>query len=301
MPPSPDAQAQFDLAAQLFKDLTPESFPRAIALTEAAAASGHADAICQLATIEAIGAGRPRSFEKAMQLLVQASELGSMHAAKQLQLLGWPGGRDVQSLFATPPKEALSDSPRILAIRGFTPPPVCDWIIQRSGEKLGPAMIWDEQSGTGRRDPVRTNSSLELRLTDMDVVLAVERARISAATRLPEMIFETPQVMRYTVGQEFKLHHDYLDPRVPGHAIDIERRGQRIGTFLVYLNDEFGGGETDFPEAGVSFRGEKGDALFFTNVGRDGAPDVRSMHAGRPPSSGEKWILSQWIRDRAPG
>jgi len=35
------------------------------------------------------------------------------------------------------------------------------------------------------------------------------------------------------------------------------------------------------------------------NVGTDGEPDLASVHTGRPPSSGEKWILSQWIRDRA--
>jgi predicted 2-oxoglutarate/Fe(II)-dependent dioxygenase YbiX len=134
----------------------------------------------------------------------------------------------------------------------------------------------------------------------MDVVLAILRARISIATRLPEPIFETPQAMHYSVGQQFRLHHDYLDPDIPAQAADIELRGQRIATFLVYLNEDFEGGETEFPAAGIKFRGKKGDALFFTNVSRDGKPDRMSMHVGCPPTVGEKWILSQWIRDRAP-
>jgi len=289
---------QLDLAAKLFDELTPDGFARAVALVEAAAAADHPEGMCQLATIEAVGAGRKRDLEKAMALLRRAAELGSSHAAAQLELLG--DGDGLAEMFAVPPRTALSDSPRIAVIEEFSSPAVCDWIVERSSAKLGPAMIWDEESGSGRLDPVRTNSALELRLTDMDVVIAVERARISAATRLPETIFEAPQVMRYTVGQEFKLHHDYLDPSFPGHAIDIQRRGQRIGTFLIYLNDGFEGGATDFPKAGISFRGKKGDALFFSNVGRDGSPDLKSMHAGRPPVTGEKWIFSQWIRDRAP-
>lgn len=293
-------QPEFDLVHELLEALTPESFARAVHLIETAAAQGDAEAICQLATIEAVGAGRVRNFEKAFALLRRAAALGSWHAKRQIELLGGAERLDTSALLTLPEKRILSESPLIRAIEGFFAPEVCDWIVERSREKLGPAMIWDVESGAGKVDPSRTNSAAELRLNDMDVVLAVERARISAATRLPEPVFETPQVMRYTVGQQFRVHHDYLDPARPGHALDIQQRGQRIGTFLVYLNDDFDGGETEFPKAGISFRGRKGDALLFANVSRTNQPDPRSIHAGKPPTSGEKWILSQWIRDRAP-
>lgn len=293
-------QAQLDLAAQLLGELTPDAFSRAIVLIEGAAEKGHAGAICQLATIEAVGAGRVRNLKKALELLRVAAELGSDHALKQLTLLGCDRTTDAAGLLEVPKSRQIADSPRIRVIEQFVATPVCDWIIERSRNKLGPAMVWDGRSGGGRVDTVRTNDMIELRLTDMDVVLAVQRARISVAVRLPESIFETPQVMHYTIGQEFKLHHDYLDPRLPGHAIDIERRGQRIATFLIYLNDDFQGGETDFPRAGVTFRGKKGDALYFANVLRSGVPDPNSVHAGKPPTAGEKWLFSQWIRDHAP-
>ena len=73
-----------------------------------------------------------------------------------------------------------------------------------------------------------------------------------------------------------------------------------MGTFLVFLNEDFEGGETEFPKAGIAFRGRTGDGLFFANVTRDGRPDPLTLHAGRPPTRGEKWILSQWIRERPP-
>jgi len=293
-------QAQLDLAAQLLEELTPEAFSRAVVLIERAAEKGHAGAICQLATIEAVGAGRVRDLKKALDLLRGAAELGSDHALKQLALLGCNRTVDATGLLEVPKGRQIADSPRIRVIEQFAETAICDWIVERSRNKLRPAMVWDAHSGSGRVDAVRTNNMVELRLTDMDVVLAVLRARISIAMRLPESIFETPQVMHYTVGQEFKLHHDYLDPQLPGHAIDIELRGQRIATFLIYLNDDFQGGETAFPRAGVSFRGKKGDALYFANVSRSGAPDPNSVHEGKPPTAGEKWIFSQWIRDQAP-
>jgi len=173
-------------------------------------------------------------------------------------------------------------------------------VIARLRPRLAPAMVWDEVSGLGKIDPVRSNSAVELRLPEMDVAIEALRARISVATRLPEPIFEIPQVMHYAVGQEFRPHHDFLDPQERGHAADLARRGQRIGTFLIYLNDDFEGGETEFPPAGLSHRGRTGDALFFANVTPDGRPDPLTVHAGRPPAKGEKWIFSQWIRDRVP-
>jgi hypothetical protein len=291
---------QFALARNLFDQPTPEAFAGAVELTEAAAEAGSADAIAQLATLVAVGAGRPRDFADAFRLLRKASDSGSREAESQLGLLGAKTSPDLQRLMAVPEPVTLSKSPRIRHVPGFAPGAVCDWIVERVRARLSPALVWNRERDGGSADPVRSNSAVELRLTDMDVVLAILRSRISVATRLPEPIFETPQVMHYSVGQQFRLHHDYLDPELPGHAIDIEQRGQRIGTFLVYLNDDFEGGETEFPAAGIKFRGKKGDALFFTNVGRNGEPDPKSMHIGCPPSAGEKWILSQWIRDRVP-
>jgi hypothetical protein len=134
----------------------------------------------------------------------------------------------------------------------------------------------------------------------MDVVVEILRARISAATRLPVPIFEPTQVLHYAVGERFKPHHDFLDINVPGFADHIRRFGQRIATVLVYLNGDYQGGETVFPKIGLSYRGRTGDALFFTNVDRSGHGDPLTMHAGTPPTSGEKWVFSQWIRDRLP-
>ena len=294
-------QDEFALACELFDQPTPEAFKAAVALTESAAKAGFAEAICQLATLNAVGAGRPRDFANAFSMLRKASESGSEQATAQLSLLGNQPSPDLSRLLSVPEPVALSESPRIRHIPGFAPAAVCDWIMKRIRSKLAPALIWDRESDGGTIDPVRSNSAAELRLTDMDVVLAVLRARMSIASRLPESIFETPQAMHYSIGQQFRLHHDYLDPEIPAQAIDLKRRGQRIGTFLLYLNDDYEGRETEFPEAGITFRGKKGDALFFANVGRSGEPDRRSAHAGRPPTAGEKWILSQWIRDRPPG
>ena len=304
-----DAEADFALGRKLLAEAsTFEAFDRACALIDSAAGRDHPEATCLLATMAAVGAGRARDWERALDLLVLAAERGSEHARGQLALLGGGGGDwaamrgrvDLQRLLEAPAAVAISERPRLRRFDRFASPDECGWVIERLRPKLHRAAIWDQVTGEGVVDPYRSNSAAELVLADMDVVIEVLRARISAATRLPEFIFEIPQLMHYKVGEEFRPHHDYLDPQSPGLAADFARRGQRMGTFLLYLNDDFDGGETEFPRAGLSFRGGTGDALFFANVTRDGQPDPMTLHAGRSPTKGEKWILSQWIRERPP-
>jgi hypothetical protein len=134
----------------------------------------------------------------------------------------------------------------------------------------------------------------------MDIVLEVIRHRISAATRIPVPVFEPSQILHYNVGQEFKPHFDFLDPGNANYR-DQLNQGQRIATFLIYLNDEFEGGETQFPDIGLQFRAKAGDAIFWANVDTEGRPDALTRHAGLAPTSGEKWVFSQWIRDRIAG
>ena len=175
----------------------------------------------------------------------------------------------------------------------------CGWLIERARDRLHAATVVNP-TGDTTIQAARTNSGVEFLLGEMDLVIEAIRVRIRAATRLPLKLFEAPQVLHYAPGQEFRPHHDYFDPKLPAHAEQIRRFGQRIATFLVYLNEGYTGGETTFPRARISYRGNAGDALFLANVDRTGQPDELTLHSGTPPIEGEKWILSQWILDKAP-
>ena len=56
--------------------------------------------------------------------------------------------------------------------------------------------------------------------------------------------------------------------------------------------------KTEMPELGISHQGQKGEGLFFVNAHPNGDPDRRTVHAGRPPTQGEKWVVSQFMRSR---
>ncbi len=318
-----EVEAQLSLGRRLMAGEGPaQEKAEAARLIEAASAGGSAEAAALLATFEAMGAGRPQNWSRAFDLLQLAAERGSQRARAQLVLLArdrpleeeagrsgdsaadlWRRLRarvDVRTLTAAPERRAISESPRVRVIEAFASAAECDWAVAVARERMERAAVLDPESGDKKSHPDRTNSAMGFNAVDMDVAMEVLRARIAAVSNLPVPIFEPAQILHYRVGEEFKPHFDYMDTQTPGGLREMQRFGQRIATFLLYLNDEFEGGETEFPRAGIRYRGRKGDALLFGNVDALNRPDPLTLHAGRPPTRGEKWILSQWIRDRTP-
>ena len=275
-----------------------------VRMTVAAADKGEASAATVAAALVAAGVfGRP-DWPRALNYLLRGAEAGIPIAQAQLRLLAgrtgddWRSLRrevDIESWRAAPKPRDLRREPRVMAFEGMASPAVCDWIIGR----LAPAMVYGGAGGKAV-DATRSNSAFELGLADLDLVVLALRERLADAAGLPVMNLNAPQVLHYAVGQRFEPHVDFFDPAIPDQAQKIASVGQRAATALVYLNDEgLEGGETDFPRLPLRHRGGRGDALVFFNLDAAGQPDRRTVHAGLPPTRGEKWLLSQWIRDGA--
>jgi len=261
------------------------------------AEAGEAEPIAFTAVLAGLGIGEPQDWKAAMARLRRAAELGSASAVGQLEVFAQLG--DVEAWLTRPERRQLLRDPRVSATAGFLPRPVCDWMIGRARGRLDRALVFDLKTGDSRQEDARNNSAFDFSFGDLDLVVTAVRERMALTLNVPPGALEPMQVLHYAVGQTFERHHDYLDVSIPGHAADVARSGQRIITFLVYLNDDYEGGETDFPLIGLKFRGQPGEALMFANITPNGAPDRRTLHAGLPPTRGEKWLLSQWVRDRA--
>jgi hypothetical protein len=276
-----------------------------------AAERGGGYACAQAGALCASGASGFADWPRALDYLQRAAELGYTPAQDQLRLLAgsdvmgsdWGRLRRAVSLDAwrkTPEPRVLSAAPSIRAYDQVFTPEVCDWIIARGRGRLAPAQVFDASTGGSIFHAARRNSAAEFIIADVDLVLLAVRERLAAAAGLDVANMEGPQLLHYNVGETFAPHHDFLDAEKPGYARDIAFRGQRVATCLIYLNEDFEGGETGFPELGLRHRGGRGDVLVFMNVDAEGRPDPRTLHAGLPPTAGEKWVLSQWVRDRAP-
>ena len=135
-------------------------------------------------------------------------------------------------------------------------------------------------------DPVRIARSTGFPFVLESPFLHALNRRIAALTRTRYEQGEPLQVLSYRAGEEYKLHSDVL----PGPV------NQRVLTVLVALGDDFAGGETAFPDLGIRWRGQVGEALVFANTDARGAPEPTARHAGMPVAAGTKTILSKWIR-----
>ncbi|WP_395647150.1 2OG-Fe(II) oxygenase [Terricaulis sp.] len=278
---------------------------RIAGLVEAAKA-GNAYALTQLAHAQALGVFMSRNVDMALDNLVRAASAHWPDAKRELEILARRSGagpkklRDcvnVETLRRPPPRRALLESPRVRVFEGFATPQECDWLIERARPLLGPAQVYQDASAELTQHEGRSNSEASFDFEAADVVLAMIYDRIARASGVPIEHFEVGKLLHYKPGETFARHTDFLETGGPMDE-EIAARGQRVATFLTYLSDDYDAGETEFTDAGFKFKARKGDALMFLNVDSEGRPDPMSMHAGTPPTRGEKWVLSLWLRGK---
>jgi hypothetical protein len=282
-----------------------------------AANQGDAEAAARIAALTVLGLYFKPSWPDALRWLIVAAERQWLPAQGQVLALANIGavtdGEDTRSggdwarlanriEFAPwqtpPPGRDLSADPPVRALDSFISPAVCDWIIARARGRLTRALVYDPVNQKDFSSQTRTNSVANFGLADVELLDVLLQAKMSFACRIPMNHMEAPAVLHYAAGEEATEHYDFVNPGIPNYSEEIARNGQRVATFLVYLNDDYDGGETSFPTLGFSHKGRRGGALVFVNALADMQPDMRMLHAGCPTTRGEKWIVSQFIRSR---
>lgn len=270
---------------------TPIEGESGMGMVHAAATEGDAEAAHVCAMLAAADPKLSDKWSVVRRYLDVAAERGFVRAQEGLAFLE---RTHCDFTIAPRARRIVFDAPHVGVIEQFASEAECDWLMGRAQPLLHRAEVYDPERAGGRQENARSNSSVEFDIAQSDIVTMFLRARIAAASGLARL--EKSSVLHYAPGQAFAPHYDFLDPAMQGCVADLKANGQRAATFLIYLNDDFEGGETDFPELGWRFKGRPGDALFFRNIDAAGQPDRRTLHAGLPPTRGEKWLFSQWLR-----
>ena len=274
-----------------------------------AARAGHPGAQERAAALLAGGVFTTQSWQAALKMLAMAAANGSRSARLQLSAMTGvlePGSNweklavtfDLAAWFGKPASERVTDGAAIWRFPELLTDPMCTWLIDQARGRLVRARVYDPIGKRETEDEMRNNTTAVFGIAEVSVLHFLIQARMASACGSPLTHFEAPAVLHYDPGEQITPHFDFIDPRAPDYEQQIKVQGQRIFTFLIYLNDAYQGGETAFPKIGIEHRGRAREGLLFTNVDAQGNPDLRMLHAGKPPASGEKWILSQFIRRR---
>jgi prolyl 4-hydroxylase len=279
---------------------------------------GIAEAAARAAGILALGVRIPANWPLALAWLGRSAAAGWEPARRQLFALcedralaanaAASARPDWRALIAAirlddwrraPPPMVKSSEPRVCAFPGFIRPEICEVLIEMTAGRLVPARVYDPVSRADIVVAHRNNTVATYDVASVELVHALLQARMSAACGVSERMMEGPTVLHYAPGEQIRNHYDFVDPKSTNdYAAEIAQNGQRIITFLVYLNDDYEGGETAFPTLGLVHKGHCGEGLYFVNALPDLSPDLRMLHAGCPTTRGEKFIVSQFVRSR---
>jgi predicted 2-oxoglutarate/Fe(II)-dependent dioxygenase YbiX len=296
---SVDPKTRLRMAHLMLTGRAAPRFPgEPIRLVEEACGQRSAEALMYHAALAARGHGRPQSFNDALKYVSDAAALGDTRAKGQLMALG--GKFEHDAWFGPVDQKQHHTAPRVFTIEGFLPKPVCAWLIKQARKNLQPAPVQQaDKGGAFAIDAARSNSVAGSSLLQPDLVVQLTNMRIASAIGLPLAHQEPTNFLHYARGQQYAPHYDFFtEAEEAGFAHELRTIGQRVATVLVYLNEGYEGGETEFPKLGWRFKGKAGDALIFWNLSAAGAREMNSLHTGLPVTKGEKWLLSKWVRER---
>jgi prolyl 4-hydroxylase len=266
--------------------MVPQDPRAARELWRRAAELGHAQSAEITTNLLANGVAGARDWAAALDRLRGEARRSDVRK-RALQLIEKMALDEVGDPAKLPEAERLAERPDVRRIERLFTAAECDYLRQLAEPDYEPSVVNDAR-GQPMRDPIRTSDGAVLHWMIEDLAVHALNRRLAAASGTRFEQGEATLILRYKGGQEYKPHFDFVR----------SEQNQRFMTVLVYLNHDYKGGETFFPEIDLKVKGRKGDALIFTSALPDRSVDPLSKHAGLPVTQGAKYLCTKWIRER---
>ena len=185
----------------------------------------------------------------------------------------------------------------VLEIRNLLTPEECKRLQKIAEDKgMTPSEVIDYGSQNDRATKDNFRNSVQAWLPDdTDPLIRRFADYTEEITKLPRKNQEMIQIVKYDEGGQFIEHFDNCDHPDKEYCDRVNHwAGPRRATLLMYLNDDFEGGETVFPKIDLTVKPETGKAILFWTT-KDGDKILpESIHKGNPVKKGNKWIATKW-------
>ena len=188
------------------------------------------------------------------------------------------------------------EEPLIIVFDNAVPDNVCDAIIAKHiSDGMNP------DSGKQSRQESYTQVTEDVEQRGISLGMDPHHYNIIANSivhncAVPHSHIEAIDIYNYGKGRYLDLHHDY--PYFPD-KINYYSHGEndRVGTGILYLNDDYEGGTTYFPQLDVDIKPKKGSMLYFKQC-YDEATNWSTIHESTIITKGTKWIASCFFSER---
>ncbi|MGD8733442.1 MAG: 2OG-Fe(II) oxygenase [Gammaproteobacteria bacterium] len=180
---------------------------------------------------------------------------------------------------------------RVLAVPGFLDPEECRRLVELADSlKSEDAAVTRHEAGaliTSRSDYriTTTIKTFDQPDTFLPLIARALREHVEPGYQRRVEWFEWPDVLLYRAGGRYDLHTD-ADLRDKGTGV-WHRVMDRDFSVLIYLNDDFAGGQLAFPRRGETIRPETGMLVAFPS-------DHRFAHAALPVTGGRRYVIVTW-------
>lgn len=187
------------------------------------------------------------------------------------------------------------DLPAVTVFENAIPLDVCNAIIEKhQQDKMNP------NSGTeSRRESFAQVTEL---VEQRGISLGMDPCHYDIITTaivkyadIPFSHIEACDIYNYETGQFLDLHHDY--PYDPKQINYYKHGGDRVGSGVFYLNDNFAGGETHFPKLGVTIKPKAGSFLYFKQCYNE-ETNWSTIHESKIITEGTKWVSACFFSDQ---
>jgi len=176
----------------------------------------------------------------------------------------------------------------------------CDKLIELAKNKgLDNSVVLSYDNSKTTLDINHRKSKQTWFLDNYDPLFAKLSNITATITKKPVENQEMTQVAMYETGGRFGAHFDACNSDDKIYCNEVNKNaGERKATLLIYLNDNFEGGETEFTEINLKIKPKKGKGIYFINVDDNEVIYQLSMHKGNEITKGEKWIATKWTHFR---
>ena len=179
----------------------------------------------------------------------------------------------------------LCEDPLICEIENFLSKAECEKLINSTNQHMDESNI-----NFGQKDKTyRQSKSININDDELEMKVTATVNELLKSNFFPN---QEIQITKYSIGGFYKEHFDaFLDHQEDG-------RKQRLISAIIYLNDNFNGGETTFDRLKFSIPPRTGKLIIFKNcIGDTNYIHPNSLHSSEEITKGQKFVATLWLRN----